>query len=352
MFYLFFYVIRKNNRLFSLKDGNVVIIALHRLGDTIFTIPAIKEINKHYGRKIIIVCFPTSIDIYNLVFTDIEYCTIERKDFFFQERIAKKNAKQKLRSLKPYIIFDLTGSMMSASLIFNMKAREIIGINGEQFRTIYDRFIKFRKNPQLVDAYLDAISPVIQLPNRNDLKKQMMVLNPNGKILIHPFAGWKAKEWNFNKYYKLAIYLSRFYKAALVVPNNNISNDITDELFLSSAELIQTESVEDLIEHIKSCSMFIGNDSGPLYIASLLGKPTVSIYGPTNYEFSGPFGESHEIITHTLKCSPKKNKQYCFTTAGMFGCPSFECMNLLEFDEIYANVIPLIKKYCSRRENS
>jgi len=107
--------------------------------------------------------------------------------------------------------------------------------------------------------------------------------------------------------------------------------------------------VENLIEHINSCSIFIGNDSGPIYIASLLGKPTITIYGPTNPEYSRPIGEHHHVIANTIKCSPEKNKQYCFTTAGMFGCPSFECMNLLNVDEVYNNVAPLIKEYCNKK---
>jgi heptosyltransferase-2 len=320
------------------------VIALHRLGDTVFTIPAISEIQKLYRQKMIVICFPESIPIYNLTLNDIYFCPIDRENFFFGRRIAKIKAKKKLSSLKPKIIFDLTGSMISASLIFSQRAKQIIGINGERFRTIYDKFIAFRKNPHLVDVYLDAISPVIQLTDRNNLKKIPTVFNPKGKILIHPFAGWRAKEWNFNKYYKLAISLKRFYQISLIVPINNISNDITNEFFLDGVEVIQTQTVEQLIEQIKSCSIFIGNDSGPLYIASLLGKPTFSIYGPTNYEFSSPFGESHQNITKTLKCSPEKNKQYCFTTAGMFGCPSFECMNLLEFEDAYDRIIELINK--------
>ena len=31
---------------------------------------------------------------------------------------------------------------------------------------------------------------------------------------------------------------------------------------------------------MKKCSVFIGNDSGPVQIASLLGKPTFTIYSP------------------------------------------------------------------------
>jgi ADP-heptose:LPS heptosyltransferase len=89
-----------------------------------------------------------------------------------------------------------------------------------------------------------------------------------------------------------------------------------------------------LIIKIKECSAFIGNDSGPIYIASLLDKPTFTLFGPTNPEFSLSSGEHHRYIAKSLKCSPAKNTQYCFTQAGQNGCPAFECMNLLGLDEV------------------
>jgi len=339
-----FSAIRMINRYRTNDDGNVLVISLHKLGDTVFTLPAVREIQKYFPKKTIIVCFPESIPIYKLANDDFNFCEIQHEDFFFGKRIAKIKAKQKISSLKPQIIFDLTGTLISASLIFNTQAKQIIGLNGPHFRTIYDHFIAFRENPHLIDIYLDAITPLVQIADRNDLKKQPIALNPSGKILIHPFAGWKAKEWNFNKYFKLAVNLSKYFKVAIVVPINNISSDIAEELILEGVEVIQSSSVENLIEEIKSCAIFIGNDSGPIYIASFLGKPTISIYGPTNPEYSRPVSEHHKVIVHNIKCSPEKNKQYCFTYAGILGCPSFECMNLLKYEDVFAEIKELIKK--------
>lgn len=339
----FFYLLRMFNRLRAKNKGNVLVILLRKLGDTVFTVPAVKEIQKQFGEKITIVCFPESIPIYKLALKNINFCEIQHEDFFFGHRIASSRAIQRLGSLSPNIIFDLTGTMISASLIFNLSARQIVGINGIHFRTIYDHYIAFRENPHLIDLYLDAISPLVRVQNREDLKKNPVVIDPNGKILVHPFAGWKAKEWNFKKYCKLIIDLSKDYKIAVVAPINNISMDIIDEFIMEGIEIIQPQSVENLIDHIKSCSVFIGNDSGPIYIASLLGKPTISLYGPTNPEYSRPIGDNHHVIFQEIKCSPEKNKQYCLTTAGMFGCPAFECMNLLDYNVVHIKIKELLK---------
>ncbi|MEO8398798.1 MAG: glycosyltransferase family 9 protein [Ignavibacteriaceae bacterium] len=103
--------------------------------------------------------------------------------------------------------------------------------------------------------------------------------------------------------------------------------------------VIQTASIHELISEIKKCSIFISNDSGPLYLANLLNKPTFSIYGPTNPEYSLPFGKYHKFIQKKISCSPN-GAQYCFTHAGLY-CPSYECMHQLSVDEVGSS----IKKY-------
>lgn len=348
-FYLFFFIVRIINRLFSISDGNVTIIALHRLGDTIFTIPAIREIKKHYNRKIIIVCFSSSIPIYSLAFNDVEFCAVNHTDFYFQERIAKKKVKQKLKSLKPYIIFDLTGSMISASLIFNMKAKEIIGINGKQFRMIYDRFVEFRKSPKLIDIYLDAISPVIKTPEKHSLVRESIALNPNGRILLHPYAGLKEKEWNLRKFISLAEILNRNYNVSIIAPTDYIRFDILQELMYARVEVIQTNSSVELIQNIKECSLFIGNDSGPVNIANFLGKPTFTIYSATNPEYTATYSDHQKFIQMEIECSARQNEKYCIIGGDTYNCSGIQCTNLLNLDEIYENVLLLVSEYCNTR---
>ena len=349
VFSLFFLVIRKVNSLFSLNEGNVVVIALHRLGDTIFSVPAVKQIVEHYGSKTVVLCFSASVPIYKRAFTDIEFCTIERSDFYFQERIAKFTIRQKLRALKPYIIFDITGTMMSASLIFNIRARKIIGVNGKLYSMIYDQFVLYRENPKLVDIYLDAISPVFQIQDRNQLKEQVLAANPNGKILVHPFARLKEKEWGLRKFTNLAKKLHVNYDVSIIMQTNYINYDIVQEIINSDVNLVQTNSSEELIQRITECSLFIGNDSGPVNIANFIGKPTFTIYGSTNPVYTAPTSYHQIFIQKILKCSARQNEKLCFTGGEIYICPGIQCMNLLTIEEVYKDIIPLVNKYCNRR---
>jgi len=349
IFLLFFSLLRTICKAFSNIDGSISVVSLHRLGDTVFTIPAIREIQKHYRRKICIICFPESVPIYNLVFNDVDFCVLEHDAFYLNGRIASGNARRKLKSLKPSIIFDITGLMVSASLIFSSKAKTIIGSNGNKLKAIYDKFVEFRKSPQLIDIYLDAISPVIKLSDRSKLKKRPKVFNPNGRIFIQPFAGWKEKEWNLKRFISLAEKLKDDYPISLIIHSGQIGRDVLEEIEKSNIDIIQTSSIEELIELIKGCSLFIGNDSGPVNIANFLGIPTLTIYGSTNPDYTVTEAEHQIYIQETLNCSARQNEKYCTIGVGKYDCPGIQCMNLLTVDEVYDNVIPLIEKYCNKK---
>ena len=344
-----FYFIRIICKAIAYKSGNIVVISLSKLGDTVFTIPAIKEIQKFYKRRLIIFCYSESVPIYNLRLVNVDFCTIEHKYFFFNRRIANSKVRKKLKSLRPEILFDLSGMMTSASVIFNSRAKKITGMNREQFKTIYDKYVPVRTKPHLTDTYLDVVAAVIPNIKREQIKIFPAEINKEGKILIHPFGGWEAKEWNLNKFVELAIRLKGEYEVCLISPEKKNLGDIITLLEKEKISVIQTRTVQELIREVEQCSVFIGNDSGPLYIAGLLGKPTFTIYGPTNSDFSHPFGEHHGYINKAIKCSPQSGKQYCFTNGGRFGCPAFQCMNLLQFDEVFSNVLQFVQKYCNSR---
>ena len=344
-----FYIVRFLSRLFSTAGENVAIVSLHRLGDTVFTIPAIKEIIKHYDKVVYIFCYEESALIYKEVLPNLNYIRLSKNDFYLKGRIAKRKTRSLLKAINPKAIFDLTGSVKSAFLISNSSANEMIGSNLQHFKLIYTHFTPIRKIPHLTDVYLDIVKTKFDVENENSLKEFENNFNKDEKILIHPFGGWAAKEWELEKFIQLAEKLGEEYFVEIVVPSGSIGHKEKQEAQKRKISILETKSISDLIDKIKVCSIFIGNDTGPLYIANMLGKPTFTIYGPTNPEYSVPYGEDHDFIAKTIHCSPEKNKQYCYTHAGMVGCPAFKCMELLSVDEVYNKLLPFVQKHCNKK---
>lgn len=348
-FTLFFSLIRLALKPFSYSNSDLVVISVHRLGDTIFTIPAIRELYKTFGKKVVILCFPESIPIYRLEFSDLSFCSVEHTEFYFRQRIATSSAKSKLKALKPGVVLDLTGSMTSASLIYNSRASKIYGINRNQFKSIYDHFVPVREVPKLVDIYLDAISVFPEVNNKIQFRINNTSLNLDGKILIHPFAGWKEKEWSIKKIISLATLLNKKFRVKLVVQNNQLETDVKNEIDNLKINITITESVDVLIEQIRDCSLFVGNDSGPVNIANFFGKPTFTIYGATNPDFTSPSLDHQQFIQKKLKCSAQKNEKYCAIGADIYSCPGIECMNELSVEEISNALQPLLNSYCRKK---
>jgi len=331
--------IRETKKLFGFKGKSIVVISFNMLGDTVFTIPAIKEIKNNFNDKIYIMCYPESKPIYEQVLKNIIYLTYSKNNFYLSERIASFSIRKALKKLKPKIIFDLTGSIRSSSIIFNSGAKYIIGSNENHFKSLYTHFNPLRSKPHLIERYIDAISSFLHTENKIWNQSITISRKNNDMILINPFAGWKAKEWNLRKFINLSYLLNSKKKVGLIFQKGCLVSDVSDELISFGVNIIETETIVELIYEIEECGYFIGNDSGPLNIASLLiGKPTFTIFGPTNPLFHNTIGERNDFISNKIKCSPINNQKYCFTSAGTNGCPAFQCMHTLQISDVISGI--------------
>jgi ADP-heptose:LPS heptosyltransferase len=337
----FFYLIRAVLKEKEDKRKTLVIICLHRLGDTVFCISAIDEIfNNFEGYKKYILTFKETADILKLKFQDDNIIKIDSSEIIFHGRFATKKARNIIKNLNPSYIIDLTGTPASASLIFNKPATKIVGMNLIYFKNIYTDFITKRIEPHFIDNYLDVARLIIpDLPSASNYEFNTNI-DPNCKIILHPFAIRKAKEWNFRKFIELALRLKENYLVEIISPKNFIAADVYEELVGVGLNCRITESITDLISQIRQASVFISNDSGPTYIAALLGKPTFTIYGPTNPRYSLPFGKFQTYYQKQMICSAN-NEMFCFTLGGI-ECPTNECINNISVDTIEAKVLEFI----------
>ncbi len=345
------YIRRYFAKILSVQSDTLVIVALHKLGDTIFTIPAIKLIINDVHLSVTIVCFEESRYLYELVFKNVNIITLNKNDFLFNQRIAKLSANKKVKTLKPKLIFDLTGVMTSATLIYNTGAEKIIGFNRPFFRAIYTHFREIKDIKHSIDIYLQAISSYLKFEPGEVETSVAIQKSTYGVIGICPFAGWAAKEWGIKNFISLAIYLNNKYKVKIIVPAAQIADDIRNELVFNNITYVETKTVAELINQLASTSLIIGNDSGPIHIASLFGIPTFTIYGPTNPAFHLPFGKHHQAVQKKIKCSPSDSDRFCFTNAGINGCPSNECLKTLTVGEVISELKKFIE-YLNLSEDS
>lgn len=325
-------VIRLLIKIIPLEKKSVVVISIHKLGDSIFTFDAINSIKKFFNEEVFIICNIDSMPIYELFFEKKYLVPVPKNYLHFGDRYSDHKARSLLRKLKPKTIIDLTGVMTSASLIFNSRANKIIGFNRVLFKGIYDSFREFQLGNHSREIYTNAIKDLIPIKEFNESIK---LTDFSDRILIAPFAGWTSKEWPLMKFIELSERMNKDFNVCIIFDDRKISEDILVYLKEKKIKFVKTKSVAELINEIKNCILLIGNDSGPVQIAALLGKFTFTIYGPTNPKYHLPKGNNHLFIQTKIPCSPKETERLCFTDGGKNGCPSFECMHLITVDEVY-----------------
>lgn len=58
------------------------------------------------------------------------------------------------------------------------------------------------------------------------------------------------------------------------------------------------------IDMTAACRVFLTNDSGAMHIASALGVPSVTVFGPTDETATGPLGPAARLVREPVECAP------------------------------------------------
>lgn len=66
-------------------------------------------------------------------------------------------------------------------------------------------------------------------------------------------------------------------------------------------------NLEELVEILRRCRIFVTSDSGPLHLAASLGVATVSFFGPETPILYGPVGGDSLVFYEGVYCSPCLN---------------------------------------------
>ena len=325
------------------EKESTLLIAFHRLGDCVFTLPAMKVVSQN-SNNLVLFCFDDCIPIFEEHISNVTIVGFDKRLDFLFGKISKSKIIKKLIEVNPEIIIDLTASVQSASLITFSNANEVIGANNLLYRPLYTKYCVKRIKPHLMDLYLDIIRLKYSVLSEEELKTFIPKSFINNKVFIQPTAGWQAKQWGLNNFIKLAEKLNNNFECTFIFPPDYLIYDVEEYLIKNKLKYIIPISTKDLLEIIKNGYLFIGNDSGPTQIASMLGLKTFSIYGPTNPIFHIPYGKSHSFFYKNINCSPDVQEKMCFTNGGLIGCPSFECLRAIKIDDVFNEVLKLIEK--------
>lgn len=131
-----------------------------------------------------------------------------------------------------------------------------------------------------------------------------------------------AKRWPAMHWAALADRLIADHGVRVVLTGSaserSIAEDIRARMRHAPIVLTGETDLDELLAVLARCDLVISGDSGPLHMAVALGRPTVSIYGPTDPAIYGPTprpGQPAIVLRRGLACSP------CYNLLATAECP-------------------------------
>ncbi len=158
-------------------------------------------------------------------------------------------------------------------------------------------------------------------------------------IVLHPGTSkfGSFKQWSSPNYTLLADMILDKYKVNVILTWGPGEIDVVNEIVKSMKHkailACETKSIKQLTALIKRTTLFIGGDTGPLHIASIMGIPVVGIYGPKDPAIYGPYDGKAIVIKKDVPCSPCKKRT----------CGDPICMTSILPDDVFRGVEKLMR---------
>ena len=219
-------------------------------------------------------------------------------------------------------------------------------VGGKKFQVKVFRSVRHQSGHYLdIIAHLggnrDPVPPRIRLAIE-EMPALNKFLRDDGRpvVAINPGAEYgPAKRWPADRFAETAIKVSAFADARWLIVGGRGDTEIAGKIEARLREAgMDADSVVnvagkttllDLCALLRFCKVLLTNDTGPMHIAAAFGTPTISIWGSTSPELTGPLSPRSVIIRQPVECSP------CFLRT----CPiDFRCMNGIPVDEV-ANAV-------------
>jgi heptosyltransferase I len=125
-------------------------------------------------------------------------------------------------------------------------------------------------------------------------------------VVLVPGTIWETKHWTIEGFAGVARqFLQDGFAVALAgtVRDQQRCREIAAAA-AGACDLSGKTTPADLAALIRRAEVAVTNDSGSMHVAASLGRPAVSVFGPTNPVHIGPYERPESVVRVDLPCSP------------------------------------------------
>jgi heptosyltransferase-1 len=123
--------------------------------------------------------------------------------------------------------------------------------------------------------------------------------------LLNPGAGWPNKRWPAQRFGEVAAFLREACGLVPIVLWGPGEESLAGEVISASngaAVLAPPTTVRDVLALARGAAIVVAGDTGPLHLATAVGAPTVSVFGPTDPARNGPFSAEDVTVSRYEAC--------------------------------------------------
>ncbi len=320
------------------------------LGDMVLTTPLIAELATR--GPVDVVATPASVgllannpDVRRVIVYDKRRTDRGLRGF---RRIAGE-----MRASRADAVYLAQGSMRSAALAFASGGSVRVGFATSTGRPLYSRTVPYRR-----DLHHAARLWQLAVPDREPSAEErrphlypgaeekaavdaLLVPPHDGRPLVAlaPGSVWATKRWPY--YAELARELALHARLVVIgsADDRELASAIVDAAGPTTVDATGRLALLASAELIGRCRVLVTNDSAPQHLASAMGTPTATLFGPTVPGFGfGPLAPQSIVVEHpALECRPCDKH-------GPAVCPlhHWKCMREIAAGDVAARVRHLL----------
>jgi lipopolysaccharide heptosyltransferase I len=328
---------------FSSPPARILIIKPSAIGDVVHALPVLNLVrHKWPSAKISWVVTPACAGLLEGHPQLDEVILFNRRRFGHAWRsprtlLAMWRFSRALRKRKFDLVIDLQGLLRSGWMARATGAPVRVGpSNAREFGWIfYTHRVPVSWDWHAIDRYLamaDALgcgkAPVEFVFATTDADRAAVaaMLPAAGRFaVLLPGTNWKTKRWPVEHFAAAVEPLKSRFGLDTVIAGHGGDSELAQQI--AGINLCGKTNLRQLVALLERAELVIANDSGPMHIASALGRPLVTPYGPTNPARTGPYRRMESVLRLDIPCSP------CYSRR----CSHQSCLQWLKPDDVLAH---------------
>lgn len=267
---------------------HILFVTLSNIGDAILTTPALEALHRAYP--------DARIDLVGDARSEIifRHCPYRGEIFLRHKKEGWAGLLRLIWQLRRRR-YDLAVDLRTDGLLWLLRARQrVTKLPAHAGRNLHSAEKHFRAVALLTGGDIPPARIWLPASERSAAQTQLQAFRGRRILALAPGANWAPKIWPSRHFSALANRLPDHFDAVLLLGSTQDqprAAQVAAGLQLPCLNLCGQTSLLQAAALLEQARCFVGNDSGLGHIASAVGTPTLTVFGPGEPDRYHPWGQ-------------------------------------------------------------